>query len=177
MKISGKPFAALWCTIGVCYTLYTDGKISQQVDVVTMGVDISKLPVSFHTTSTLSVRQEKKTEKNPFEIPLFIDERNDPLPKDHSPLISPAALGVARDIVRQLSEKGIKIVNIKTHNQSADTTAITEEGWDILFTPFEDASSQIENLQTVLDTKIKNNRKKLRYIDVRFQNHIYYTFR
>lgn len=175
--ISGRSFAAVWCTQGACYTLYTDGKISQQIDAIAMGIDMSKLPASFHSTSTPISQRKKKNDVHPIEIPVFVDERNDPLPQDQSSLVASSALTAVRDMVRLLTEKGIKVAYIRTHNASADTTAVTEEGWDILFTPFEDIPPQIENLQTVLDTKIKKDRKKLKYIDVRFQNHIYYTFR
>ncbi|MBI2644746.1 hypothetical protein HYW94_01030 [Candidatus Uhrbacteria bacterium] len=175
--ISGKPFSAFWCTQGACYALFADGSVSRQVDVIAMGADISKLPALFHSTSTSQFERKKQPAAPALEIPLLVDEKNDPIPQDHSPRISSAALAVVRDMARQLSEKKIGISHIRTHSTSADTTAVTREGWDILFTPFEDARGQIENLTTVLDTKIKSDRKRLKYVDVRFQNHIYYTFR
>jgi len=178
VTISGKPFAALWCTNGSCYALYTDGTVSKQVDAVAMGADISLLPVSFHGINTARIpEQEKKKHDSPFEIPLFVDEKNEALPAENTPLIASSALTITRDMIQQLTEKKIAIAYIRTHAKSADTTAVTKEGWDILFTPFERASPQVENLQTILDTKIKDKRKNLKYVDVRFQNHIYYTFR
>lgn len=176
VTISGKAFAGIWCTQGNCYALTMDGKISRQVDAASLGVDTSKFPESFYTSSTISLQRTKKIDAQPLSLPLFIDEKNNLPPQDQSPLISSLALGSIREMVGSLLEKKIPIVYIKTHYQSADTTAITEEGWSILFTPFEEIRPQVENLQTILDTKIKKNRKKLKYIDVRFQNHIYYTF-
>jgi hypothetical protein len=177
VAISGKPFAALWCTSGFCYALYTDGTVSKQVDAIAMGVDFSKLPASFHGTSTGALLRAKKQRTRQLEIPLFIDEKNEAISQENTSLISPSALTIARDMFQRLTEKKIPIAYIRTHTQSADTTAVTQEGWDILFTPFEPADAQVENLQTVLFEKIKDKRKNLKYIDVRFQNHIYYTFR
>lgn len=178
ITISGKPFAGLWCTLGACYSLSTDGTVSRQVDAAALGVDMSQLPEFFYGTSTpLGLRQKKKDAQRPIEIPIFVDDKNDPISQDSTPLISSAALATARDMVKQLIERSIGVAYIKTHSRSADMTAVTKEGWDILFTPFEEASGQIQNLETVLNTKIKKKRKRLRYIDVRFQNHIYYTFK
>ena len=177
VTISGKSFAGIWCTQGICYKLFTDGRVSQQVDIVAMGIDPSELPDSFHTTTTFVFQKKKGNTPRGLDMPLFIDEKNNPLPNDQSPLISSSALASTGDMVKLLAEKGISAIFIKTYTQSADMTAVTDEGWSILFTPFEDIPSQSQNLQTVLNTKIKKDRKKLRYIDVRFQNHIYYTFR
>ncbi len=54
---------------------------------------------------------------------------------------------------------------------------LTKEGWQAYFNIEEDVSIQISNLELVLrETLIKTERDNLRYIDLRFQNKVYYKY-
>lgn len=49
----------------------------------------------------------------------------------------------------------------------------TADGYDILFDPGADALNQADNVRVVLSTQVKDP-TKLRYVDVRFGDHVYY---
>lgn len=50
----------------------------------------------------------------------------------------------------------------------------TSEGWEIYFDSLGDPKSQLQNLEIILKEKIKENRKNLKYIDLRFGEKVYY---
>jgi hypothetical protein len=51
--------------------------------------------------------------------------------------------------------------------------AVTENGYDILFDPSQDVQNQVTHLETVLREQISDP-SVLQYIDVRFDDHVYY---
>lgn len=51
---------------------------------------------------------------------------------------------------------------------------ITSEGWKVIVDRHNDWEKQMQVLTIILRDKIKENRSKLRYIDVRFENRSYY---
>ncbi len=53
----------------------------------------------------------------------------------------------------------------------------TDEKWYILLNEKNDAKISYENLKITLDAKIKENRQKLEYIDLRFGNKVFYKFK
>ncbi len=57
---------------------------------------------------------------------------------------------------------------------SREVKVVTSEGWEIYLDTTKDLEMQLANLKLVLDQKIKNNRQKLEYIDLRFGNRVYY---
>lgn len=54
---------------------------------------------------------------------------------------------------------------------------ITKEGWSILISDKNEPSETIDNLTLTLKEKIKDKRKTLDYIDLRFGNKIYFKFK
>ncbi len=56
---------------------------------------------------------------------------------------------------------------------SSRVQAVAEEGWEIYFEAEKDLDAQLNNLSLVLKQKIKDT-KKLQYIDLRFDERIYY---
>lgn len=58
---------------------------------------------------------------------------------------------------------------------SAPTITLhTREGWTLVFSRFGDAAAQIAHAAAVLDGHFKDTRAALQYIDVRFDNRVYY---
>jgi len=53
----------------------------------------------------------------------------------------------------------------------------TSEGWYILINENDDIEAVFGNLRLALEKQIKNNRRNLGYIDLRFGNKIYYKFK
>lgn len=62
--------------------------------------------------------------------------------------------------------------NLKTQ----DILAKTNEGWKIYFDLSGNPEEQVNNLKQVLEVEIKENRKNLEYVDLRFGNKIFYKY-
>lgn len=75
-------------------------------------------------------------------------------------------------LTKQLSLKAIDFV-IET-SVLKELRINTNEGWYILFDPSRSLLDQAENLRLVLEEKIKDERKSLKYIDLRIENRAYY---
>jgi len=65
-----------------------------------------------------------------------------------------------------LNDRDSKIMNV-----------ITNEGWKIIFDRQNDWETQLQVLNIILKDKIKEKRKLLNYIDVRFENRSYFQYK
>jgi hypothetical protein len=54
---------------------------------------------------------------------------------------------------------------------------VTSEGWAIYLNAADDLHTQLSHAQTILKTKIGGDRKNLEYIDVRFDEKIFFKLR
>ncbi|TSC96290.1 MAG: Uncharacterized protein Athens101410_4 [Parcubacteria group bacterium Athens1014_10] len=59
-------------------------------------------------------------------------------------------------------------------SEKSKLIAATSEGWEIYFDFNEDVKNQLEKLFLILQEKIKQERGNLEYIDLRFENRVYY---
>lgn len=75
-----------------------------------------------------------------------------------------------------LSRENIKIISILLKKEGVYELK-TEEEWIILLNERNDSRLAFENLRTALDSSIKENRKNLDYIDLRFGNKVFYKFK
>jgi cell division septal protein FtsQ len=57
---------------------------------------------------------------------------------------------------------------------SSELTVQTKDGYKIIFDIKEDLPSQISKLNTVLETKLKGKLQSIKYIDLRFEDKVYY---
>ena len=79
------------------------------------------------------------------------------------------------DFKNLLTEENIKILQIIIKKEGIYGLQ-TNEGWFILLNEKNDAQLTYQNLKTTLD-QIKEKRKNLNYIDLRFGNKVFYKFR
>lgn len=70
-------------------------------------------------------------------------------------------------------ERGIPYFIIPSQKESK-VIVKTSEGWEIYFDSLGNPKTQLQNLELILKEKIKENRKNLRYIDLRFGERVYY---
>ena len=73
-----------------------------------------------------------------------------------------------------LTAIGITPLYFKTTQTSVDVSVVTMEGWEVMFNSFGDPAQQVKNLDVVMSEKIKADRKSLKYVDVRFDNRIFF---
>jgi len=79
------------------------------------------------------------------------------------------------DFKNLLAGEGIKILQIIIKKEGIYELQ-TNEGWSILLNEKNDSQLTYQNLKTTLD-QIKDKRKNLDYIDLRFGNKVFYKFR
>ncbi|HDH04001.1 MAG TPA: FtsQ-type POTRA domain-containing protein [Candidatus Campbellbacteria bacterium] len=80
------------------------------------------------------------------------------------------------EFVKLASKENIKITKIILAGEEL-RKFYTSEGWYILLNNNNDTQITFENLKLALENKIKENRKYLDYIDLRFGNKVYYKFK
>jgi hypothetical protein len=106
-------------------------------------------------------------------LPLVIDE-NGAVPKVGERVLSPEEVQGILAFQEALARLGIAFAETRIDRLAGKWTAVrTMEGFDVLFDPTGDVAAQAAKLDTVLRTAIAD-RSKLRYIDLRFGDHVYY---
>lgn len=70
---------------------------------------------------------------------------------------------------------GLQIINFAMVNRE-DTMikCLTGEGWQIYFSPADDLNEQIQKLSVFLKEKNQEERRGLQYVDLRFEDRVYY---
>lgn len=79
--------------------------------------------------------------------------------------------------VAELTEKISQFTNVEIAFykliNGKEIRAVTKEGWYILFAD-SNIENQLKKLDLILKEKIKDRRKSLEYIDLRFEDRVYY---
>lgn len=87
-----------------------------------------------------------------------------------------AFLVSAQNLLRE--EVNISLMNFEINTYpTAEASAITSDGWKILFDLNNSPAVQIAALRQVLEEKIKDQRDNLEYIDLRVENRVYYKLK
>ncbi|GEM_PF-1016009 len=187
IEIEGKPFKLVWFSAGHFYEVASDGSILREIE----GGLLESIPRTIRETALRGSIQpsqeskEKKIKKKPEKnieftaqkiIPIVIDEEQKTVEKGAMVLDNDAILFLS-GIQDALQAIGVNTLVLKKKQGLLDIRVLTTEGWEILFTLLESDTSQVANLSTVLKEKIKGDRKRLKYVDVRFSNRIYYAYR
>ena len=70
---------------------------------------------------------------------------------------------------------GLQIVNFAMANrEDSMIKCLTGEGWQIYFSPADDLNAQIQKLSVFLKEKNQEDRRGLQYVDLRFEDRVYY---
>ncbi len=109
-------------------------------------------------------------------LPLVIDPSNQPIELG-KPVLTQSAVDFIVPLMPELAAIGVTATHLEMAPLASDITVRTSEGWVLAMTPLDDRAEQIFYLKTLLDQKIGSDRARLAKIDVRFSNHLYYTFR
>jgi len=88
---------------------------------------------------------------------------------------TPAALVAAvRMLAQELPKHGVPLAAFQYEAADGRLIATTSDGWSVYFDPAtEKLADQVESLAAVLSKEIKNS-KDIDYIDLRFENRVYY---
>jgi len=80
------------------------------------------------------------------------------------------------DFAKLIPKSGNEVVKIILKKEDI-YEFYTEEGWQILTNVKNEPSQTFANLMTTLNFEVKEKRKKLDYVDLRFGNKVYYKFK
>jgi cell division septal protein FtsQ len=107
-------------------------------------------------------------------LPIIYDKTKIPLEREKLIEIYKKAYYLAKEKFKD--DIFFKEIEINTDSGVIEFKALSNENWIAYFVPLENFNQQIENLKLVLKNyfKEKEKRKDLKYIDLRFENRIYY---
>ncbi len=174
VTVEGKKFHALWYSQGIFYDITPSGSLRAAVDrssiaTVPSGIgDATSTPLAQKKMPTPIMRDSGKI------IPIIVDEKNQPIALGQT-VVDQQYVDEIVTLPATLEQIGVPFSSIHMTQGAPDITIVTQEGWTIRFTLQEKFSDQLAYLDTVLREKIKGDRKKLNYVDVRFENRVYYT--
>lgn len=193
ITITGTPFAVAWLGQGdKWYHLDAKGRMAREVDPKLLSPVAARLAVSDAFASLLdkpsdikgvklvkgaplerSKESKSDTVKNGASIPLVMDIDRGPVTDGEQVIDQKKASCISR-APAVLSGIGLTPLYFKTTRSNVDVIAVTTEGWEVLLNSYGDLDEQVKNLDIVLRTKVKDDRKKLKYVDVRFDNRIFF---
>ncbi|NOY35404.1 MAG: FtsQ-type POTRA domain-containing protein [bacterium] len=87
-----------------------------------------------------------------------------------------SGFGKMMDFVKTAQNGGVDIIKIVMEKDGL-RKFYTSEGWHIMLNENDDFQIAFENLKLALEEKIKENRKYLDYIDLRFGNKLFYKYK
>lgn len=175
VDIAQRPFRIYWYDGKKMFDVDSKGILVKEVDPALL----SSLPEGYiaSTTPTHTGGAAPKPTAPKEGGPTFIKERNTAERKVGDSVLSRTiALSLAK-IQDALQEKNIETRYILMDPAEVDASVITAEGWALHMNLFSDLSTQAKNASILLSQKIKDDRKKLDYVDVRFDNRLYYKTR
>lgn len=182
ISVSGSPFRALWFSAGTFYDITTRGTISRTVSPS----QVPLLPKELSTSQKADVQpkpskpaKEKKQKNNEaskvLRVPILLDSKDNQETQIGGQVIDPSALAFVISLAEKLETLNAPMVWGRHAADSGDVRIMTNERWEAIFNMHESLDSQVGYLKTVLAEKIKRDRSKLQYIDVRFENKIFYA--
>ncbi len=170
--LEGKKFELLWYTKKSIWMLGANGALIGQADQA----DIASLPLDLlrkrYGNDVLQI--DERIKKRPMVAPLIVDA----LEQDAAEGLSVIELQHLETLMtlRDLSKKnGIETAYVLYKRTDPTITLVTREGWELAMMLDADISKQLKNASTLLSRSIKKKRSKLKSIDVRFDNRLYYT--
>ncbi|MDO8489822.1 MAG: hypothetical protein Q7S47_00225 [bacterium] len=187
VTLAAKPFRALWYTAGALYDVTTRGTIAGVVDpsrpsffpkgILASSVMPQSVASSTPVVAVTPLRASTHSKESENEqVPIIVDEKNEPIQQD-APVLTDEELTYLLNLSRAVREQGVHYDYFLTSKKGVTVQVVTNEGWRILTSNRENPFSQMEMVSKVVREKVAGDRKKLKYIDVRFGNRVYYAFK
>ncbi len=178
INFEGHPFRAYLIRGNEPYELQSDGVLGKKIDPFL----IEAFPQALRTIvfqgpvqkDTLFVKGKKR-------YPIFLVEQTQNSTKEPqvntSNVLDKIILSQLDGFISNLFEQKLYTSHVIMQGSEEGIAIVLLEGWEVLIDPKGDRNIQMKNLSELLSQKIKHDRKKLKKIDLRFGNKIYYTFK
>ncbi len=172
ITLEGKKFQLLWYSKGGVWMIGSNGAIIGPTDQTT----IASLPLDLlrkHYGKD-SVLVGQHIQKRPVVPPLIVDATQQDAHEGLSVIDQDVlqTLMVLRDSAKK---SGIDSAYTLYTRGDPSIAMVTQEGWELHMMLDRDVYAQLKNASTLLSSSIKKKRSKLKKVDVRFDNRLYYT--
>lgn len=149
IKVQERQKAIIYCDIRQCYDIDDDGLVFEEAPAVYGGMMIAL--------------------KNNSGRGVKIGDQ----------IVGPELILFVKEARHSLNERvNLNLIYFEIGSYpAAEVDAVTVEDWKIIFDPNRSAEDQVVALKLVLDEKIKEQRDKLEYVDLRVENRVYYKMK
>ena len=174
ISLSGSPFHVIGYLEGHFYELAPAGTIAREVDATTLPhypTLIGKALAGEHI-----IIPKASIAKMDLSFPVIILPPLEQVSAGMT-VIDMQILNHIETTKRLLRDEKYAILFFRIDPDTLQYRAYTHEGWHIIFSTVSDAAQQTKNLNTLLRTTVKKKRKSLEYVDVRFENKLFYTLK
>lgn len=163
VSVKGKPFRLLFLREGRVLDIASDGSIS---------VDLTE--DRWYGQPSVAYARALAASSSPASVPLPPEEMDAPIVMGLSEAPSAETAAFVRALFVEVAARGYHPMYFTLHPDNQTLEMNVREGWRVLFTLLEGVKEQVSNTQIILDTYFKDGRKNLEYIDVRFDNRVFY---
>ncbi|MBI4239636.1 hypothetical protein HY620_01455 [Candidatus Uhrbacteria bacterium] len=167
--LQARPLQVLWFSAGRLYDIDNQGVIARESQMLSLRTTLQDI----QTDKALSDSMKKKLTSS---VPIIIDEEH----KESSiseTIVSSVFVEYSIAAKKSLEDSGVPVIYFKAKRNATTVTVVTGERWEMYLTTDESLERQLAAVQTLLTEKIRDKRPTLRYIDARFGNRLYYTYR
>lgn len=158
ISLTGEPFRLLHLFNGKILDRAPDGSVT--ADVTEHRADEG---VSMRIARLISSGQQRTATEIP-DVPIVRGGEQ----------LNGEAIMFIRSVFSSSHARGYQPMYFEVDSNALTVTMHTREGWRILLTSFSDPVTQLSLVATILEKHFKNSRSALQYIDVRFDNRVYY---
>lgn len=171
-ELEGKELQLLWYSRGSIYKIDAQGRIAGEADQGTIASMPLGLLRKWYGNDSLSTGDT--LQKNPSPPPLIADKTQHQASIGEI-VIDPSAMESLLTIKDQCRSAGFDMAFIVYEKNDPALTIIGKEGWEVYARLDSTIGQQLNEVGTLLSHSIGKNRKRLKYIDVRFDNRGYYA--
>ncbi|MBI4272238.1 hypothetical protein HY621_00080 [Candidatus Uhrbacteria bacterium] len=174
ISLSGSPFHVMGYLEGHFYELTPTGTIAREVDATTL----PQYPTLINNAlaGERIIIPKSSLAKMDLSFPVIILPPMEQI-FVNTHVIDARILNHIETTKRLLRDEKYAILFFRPDPSALQYRAYTHEGWYVIFSTASDATQQTKNLNTLLRTTIKKKRKSLEYVDVRFENKLFYTLK
>lgn len=173
IDVEGKDFELLWYSNGAVWRVGSEGTIIGDVDQST----IASLPLDImrkkYGSDILPIDPHIQKRASP---PILLVDAKQRVVAVNDAVIDKGILESLLHLNEQSKKTGFDMAYAIYDSEQSMLTVVTKEGWEAYLALRSEMDSQFRNIATLLANSIKKDRSKLKYIDVRFDNRLYYTY-
>lgn len=177
-SVQGMPFSAFLFVQNKIYALHPNGTVIREFNPLSLPLVPQALKDHFpDLLKGHSIVTEKSRDDVKKKIPLFLIDEKDVSSEIVNSPISQEHLKSIQTLFDSLRSNGF-IPLFASFKVSEEGIRIQmQEGFELKMSLEDSGDSQIRKVLTLLETQLKNDKKKVTMIDTRFGSKVYYTFK